>query len=157
MFLATQQAEGEHVHKEEEERVRKEAEEKVRREKETEEKNLEEARLAEIARKADEDRMKAEEEKKIRKAAEVSERNQKDVDMAVNCEWGRLSPLLTSWLLLSLAAEQPENLEQPKSSGSRVRSRTPVKKCSAPSVGELPIPCWTCEKKGELGKCAQTG
>ena len=147
--------EEERLRKEEEERLRKEEEERLLRE--AEEKRLEEVQLAELARKADEDRRKAEEEERLRKASEESEQNQVDINMAEDCEWSRLSPLSTSWFLLSLAAEHTEVLEQPKASGSRVRSRTPVKKCSAPSVGELPIPCWTCEKKGELGKCAQTG
>ena len=136
----------------------REAEEKARREKEEEEKRLaEEARIAELARKADEDRKKKEEEDRARKAAEESEPNQVDINMAEDCEWSRLSPLSTSWFLLSLAAEHAEVSEQPKASGSQVRSRTPGKKCSAPNVGELLIPCYTCEKKGEASKCARTG
>ena len=98
----------------------------------------------------DEDRKNAEEEEKTRKA--VEEKNRVDVNMAVDCEWGCISPLSTSWYLLSLAAKHAEQLEQPKVSGSRVWSRTPGKKRSAPNVGELPIPCYTCEKKGEPGK-----
>ena len=161
MFLATQQAEEERARKEEEERVRREAEEKARREKEEEEKRLaEEARLSELARKAEEDQKKKEEEERVRKAAEESEGIRKDVNMGEDCEWSRLSPLSTSWFLLSLAAEHAEQQsEQPKASGSRIRARskTPAKKRSAPSVGELPIPCYTCVKRGELGKCARTG
>ena len=161
LFLATQQAEEERVRKEEEERVRKEAEEKARREKEAEEKRLaEEARIAELARKAEEDRKKKEEDERVRKAAEESEKNRVDINMEGDCEWSRLSPLSTSWYLLSLAAKNAEQQpEQPKASGSKVRARskTPAKKHSAPSMGELPIPCYTCVKRGEPGKCARTG
>ena len=144
--------EEERIRKEEEERIWKEEEEK--RLKEAEEKRLEEVRLAELARKADEDRRRAEEEDRLRKATEESEPNQVDINMAEDCEWSRLSPLSTSWFLLSIAAE-PSG--QPKASGSRVRSRTPGKKRSAPNVGELPIPCYMCEKKSEPSKCARTG
>ena len=161
LFLATQQAEEERARKEEEERVRREAEEKARREKEEEEKRLaEEARIAELARKAEEDRKKKEEDERARKAAEESEKNRVDINMEGDCEWSRLSPLSTSWYLLSLAAKNAEQQpEQAKASGSKVRARskTPAKKCSAPSMGELPIPCYTCVKKGEPSKCARTG
>ena len=147
--------EEEHVQKEEEEQIRKEEEEK--RIKEAEEKRLEEVRLVEIAQKADEDRRRVEEEeKRVRKVAEESEKNRMDINMGEDCEWSRLSPLSTSWYLLSLAAKNAEQQpEQPKASGSRIRARgkTPAKKRSAPSVGELPIPCYTCM----TGKCARTG
>ena len=118
--------EEERVRKEEEERLRKEEEE--RRLKEAEEKRLEEIRLAEIARKEEEDRKRKEEEERVQKAVEESERNRKDVNMGEDCEWSRLSPLSTSWFILSLAAEQQS--EQPKASGSRIRARskTPAKK-----------------------------
>ena len=154
-------AEEERARKEEEERVRKEAEEKVRREKEEEEKRLaEEARLAELARKADENRRKKEEEERVRKAAEDSEKNRMDINMTTESEWGRMSPLSTSWALIAFSAtENSEQSGQQKASGSRTRPRsnTPARKRSAPSVGELPIPCYTCEKKGEPEKCARTG
>ena len=94
--------EEERLRKEEEERLRKEEEERLLRE--AEEKRLEEARLAELARKADEDRRKAEEEERLRKASEESEQNQVDINMAEDCEWSRLSPLSTSWFLLSFSS-----------------------------------------------------
>ena len=128
--------------------------------KEAEEKRLEEVRLAEIARKEEEDRKRAEEEEHVWKAVEESGENGVDINMGEDCEWSRLSPLSTSWYLLSLAAKNAEQRpEQPKASGSRIRARskTPAKKRSAPSVGELPIPCYTCVKRGEPGKCARTG
>ena len=150
--------EEERLRKEEEERLRKEEEERLLRE--AEEKRLEEVRLAELARKADEDRRKAEEEDRLRKATEESEKNRMDVNMGEDCEWGVMSPLSTSWALMAFSvAEHAEKVGQPKVSGSRTRARskTPARKRSAPSVGELPIPCYTCEKKGEPEKCARTG
>ena len=159
LFLKTQQEEEERLKKEEEERIRRETEERQR--KEAEEKRLaEEARVAEIARKAEEEQKRVEEEDCVRKAAEESGKNGVDINMGEDCEWSRLSPLSTSWYLLSLAAKNAEQQpEQPKASGSRVRARskTPAKKRSVPSVGELPIPCYTCVKRGEPGKCARTG
>ena len=107
LFLATQQAEEERARKEEEERVWREVEEKAR--KEAEEKRLaEEARIAELAWKAEEDKKKKEEEEHVRKAAEEPEKNRVDINMEEDCEWSRLSPLSTSWYLLSLAAKNAE-------------------------------------------------
>ena len=97
---------------------------------------------------------KTEEEEHVQKAVEESEKNRVDFNMAEDCEWGRLSPLSTSWALIAFSVV--ELAEQPKASGSQTQSKTPGRKRSAPSVGELPIPCWTCEKKGEPGKCARS-
>ena len=153
LFLKTQQEEEERIRKEEEECIRRETEERQR--KEAEEKRLaEEARVAEIARKAEEERKKVEEEDRVRKASETSGSNRIDVNMSTESEWSRMSPLSTSWALIAFSAA-----EQTKASGSRIRARskTPARKCSVPSVGKLPIPCYTCEKKGEPEKCARTG
>ena len=159
LFLKTQQEEEERLKKEEEERIRRETEERQR--KEAEEKRLaEEVWVAELARKAEEERKRVEEEDRVQKASETSGSNRIDVNMTTESEWSRMSPLSTSWALIAFsAAEQTEQMGQPKASGSRVRARskTPAKKHSAPSVGELPIPCYTCEKREEPGKCARTG
>ena len=159
LFLKTQQEEEERLRKEEEERIRRETEEKQR--KEAEEKRLaEEARIAELARKAEEDRKKAEEEDRVWKASEVSGSNWIDVNMTTESEWGRMSPLSTSWVLIAFSAvEQMEQVGQAKASGSRIhaRSNTPARKRLAPSVGELLIPCFTCKRRGESQKCARTG
>ena len=159
LFLKTQQEEEERLQKEEEERIWRETEEKQR--KEAEEKRLaEEARVAELARKASEERKRVEEEDHVRKASETTGSNRIDVNMTTESEWSRMSPLSTSWALIVFsAAEQAEEMGQPKVSGSQVRARskTLARKRSVPSVGELPIPCYTCEKRGEPGKCARTG
>ena len=156
LFLKTQQEEEERLKKEEEERIRRETEERQR--KEAEEKRLaEEARVAEIARKAEEERKRVEEEDRVRKASETTGSNRVDVNMTTESEWSRMSPLSTSWALIAFSAV--EQMGQPKASGSRVRARskTPARKHSVLSVGKLPIPCYTCEKKGEPEKCARTG
>ena len=137
--------EEERLRKEEEEHLRKEEEERLLRE--AEEKRLEEARLAELAQKADKDRRKAEEEERLRKASEESEKNQVDINMAEDCEWSRLSPLSTSWFLLSLAAEHAEVSEQPKASGSRVRSRTPGKNIRLRMWVNCPFPVTRVRRK----------